>query len=73
MELPKAFNIIDPSLLIAKLKAYDFDCVSLKLTEIYITNRKQRYKLGNYFSLWRTITSGIPQVSIPLIINSFYF
>ena len=48
MELPKAFNIIDPSLLIAKLKAYDFDCVSLKLTEIYITNRKQRYKFGNY-------------------------
>ena len=73
MELPKAFNIIDPSLLIAKLKVYDFDCVSLKLTEIYITNRKQRYKFGNYFSLWRTITSGIPQVSIPLIINSFYF
>ena len=73
MELPKAFNIIDPSLLIAKLKAYDFDCVSLKLTEIYITNRKQRYKFGNYFSLWRTITSGIPQVSILLIINSFYF
>ena len=40
MELPKAFNIIDPSLLIAKLKAYDFDCVSLKLTEIYITENR---------------------------------
>ena len=41
MELPKAFNIIDPSLLIAKLKAYDFDCVSLKLTEIYIHNKQK--------------------------------
>ena len=41
MDLPKAFDTLGHSLLITKLRVYDFDSLSLEFVKNYLTNRKQ--------------------------------
>ena len=40
MDLSKAFDILNHSLLIAKFEAYGFDSLSLEFMENYLTKRK---------------------------------
>ena len=58
-------------MLAAKLSAYGFDNNSTGFLFDYLTNRKQRTKIGQVYSPWDKITSGVPQDSIPgpLIFN----
>ena len=72
-DLSKAFDCLHHKLLIAKLDAYGFDIKSVKLIQQYLSNRKQRVKVGNAYSSWKEIFYGIPQGSIlgPLIFNMF--
>ena len=79
-DLSKAFDCLNHELLIAKLEAYGFDHDSLLYIYSYLSNRKQRTKINNYFSSWADIVSGVPQGSIlgPLLFNiylndMFYF
>jgi len=73
MDLSKAFDCIPHALLIAKLQAYNFSRNSCELVKSYLTNRRQRVKLGSTRSSWRTLERGVPQGSLtgPLLFNVF--
>ena len=47
MDLSKAFDCMSHDLLLAKLKAYGLDMVSIKLMSSYLSNRNQRVKVGD--------------------------
>ena len=62
-DMSKAFDCLFPPLMLAKLRAYSFDDVSLKLMASYFDNRQARVKLGNTTSGWRKVHRGCPQGS----------
>ena len=73
MDLSKAYDCLPHDLLIAKLAAYGFGPNSLALISNYLSQRKQRVKVGSTFSEWQEIVSGVPQGSVlgPLFFNIF--
>ena len=49
-DLSKAFDCLVHDLLIAKLAAYGFDHLSLKLIFSYLTDRQQRVRINGSYS-----------------------
>ena len=64
IDLRKAFDLVDHSILLYKLKLHHFSEHSLSLFQSYLSNRNQVVKHGNLFSTPKTVESGVPQGSI---------
>ena len=64
MDLSKTFDIMNHSLLLAKLDACGFSRTSLKLIQNYSCNRQQRISINGLFSDWTEVITGVPQDSI---------
>lgn len=62
-DLKKAFDPIDHSILLSKLKGAGVKGLCFKLLENYLTNRKQRCKVNNSVSSYKSVTCGVPQGS----------
>jgi len=62
-DMSKAFDSMYPPLLLAKLQAYGLSCHSTTLLKSYFEDRKNRVRLGNVTSGWKTINRGCPQGS----------
>ena len=73
MDLSKAFDTINHSLLLAKLKAYGFSNQALRLLQSYLCSRFQRSIINGSFSNWNQAITEVPQGSIlgPLLFNIF--
>ena len=64
IDLSKVLDCLSYELLAAKLVAYGVEISSVRLIDDSLTNRKQRTKIGNNYSSWKGILSGVPQGSI---------
>ena len=71
MDLSKAFDSIDQSLLLAELGAYGLSSSALHLLSSYLTGREQRVKVHGICSSYRDVK--VPQGSLlwPLPFNIF--
>ena len=64
LDFPKVFDTLSHNFL-CKVKAYGFDTNTLTLIQSYFSNRHQIIiKMGDEFSKWQKISTGVPQVSI---------
>ena len=72
-DLSKAFYCSPHDLIIAKLHTCGLDKASLKPMHRYLTDRYQRVKINNSYSLWILIKHRVPQGSIldPILFNIF--
>ena len=73
-DFSKAFDCLNHELLVAKLNGYGFTLPALKLVHDYLSDRKQKTRVNNSYSIWFEILFVVPQGSIlgPLLFNIFF-
>lgn len=64
LDLSKAFDTVNHSILITKLQHYGIRGITLEWFKNYLTNRNQIVKLNNTLSTKEKITCGVPQGSV---------
>lgn len=73
IDFRKAFNLVDPKLLLHKLKKYGFNHQAIQLITNYFNNRSQMVKYDNHISASLPIKLSVPQGSVlgPLLFLLF--
>ena len=73
MDLSKAFDVLNHSLLLAKMDAYGFSVKIRTFIQSHLNKRMQKVSVNRKFSAWEDIYAGVAQSSIlgPLIFNNF--
>ncbi len=61
LDYSKAFNHIDPNILMRKLEALNIPDPLLKWIEAFLSHRKQRVKIGSTLSEWCEVWGNVPQ------------
>ncbi len=64
LDLSKAFDTINHTILLEKLNYYGIDSIALKLMESYMTNRTQYVEIDEVKSDLLNLSTGVPQGSI---------
>ena len=64
MDIAKAFDTVDHTILCSKLRYYGFQGTSYDLLYDYLSDRQQRVLFNGDLSDWGTVTIGVPQGSI---------
>jgi hypothetical protein len=64
LDFAKAFDKVPHKRLLLKLDSYGISGSLVKWIEAFLTNRKQRLVLGDTCSVWKDVTSGVPQGSV---------
>ena len=64
LDLSKAFDTLNHSILLDKLKFYGFRGTSINLIKHYLSNRKQCVEIDRLRSSYMNISTGVPQGSI---------
>ena len=74
LDLSAAFDLVDPALLLQKLRIYGFDDHMLAWVESYLTDRHQAVWIDHALSEFRSCEVGVPQGSNlgPLFFLIFY-
>jgi len=59
LDFAKAFDTEPHKRLLSKLKAYGITGTLLKWIESFLSNGRQRVVIGDFFSEWESVTSGV--------------
>ena len=64
LDMSAAFDVVDHTILLQKLKLYGFDPISLAWVENYLSGRSQAVYIDGAFSSYKEMNAGVPQGSI---------
>ena len=64
LDMSAAFDVVDPKILVEKMKIYGFQENATKWIQIYMTNRKQSVYIDGNLSEELSVEVGVPQGSI---------